>query len=295
MKETHKFGWFRTKYPPGFEGSKHRYATKIPVRMGHGLSQHLIENKYLKKGDIVIDPFAGTGSLISIMSLYGFQCFGREIVPQFVDLSKDVIDKICYRPEYGKFPKGRPNGLKTLFHPIMEVGDALELRQFRPNNPTAIVTCLPVPQGRHCNGKGVTRGRIGDECGKNPEQHNEYNLDPRNLGNQTGEKYWSSIDSFLDQANMVLPPNGLLVAQITNYTEDKKVVEFDKALESHLTKMNFKIEEIIVAWRFDKPKPSFRGINKRKFHWSWYRETAVRHGSPPIYFEPTFICRRGEI
>ena len=120
----------------------------------------------------------------------------------------------------------------------MEVGDALELRQFRAFNPTAIVSCLPAPTGMHCNGGGDAKRRKGDECGKNPEKGNEYNFDTRNLGNQSDSDYWGSVDTFLDQASMILPPKGLLVIQSTNYVRDGEVIRLDYLMEEHLQKMD---------------------------------------------------------
>lgn len=112
------FGWVRGKKPPRLEGkgnaflgcayredgnySKREFPEKTPFDVGgecHSCSKpvYLLKEfieRYSEPGDLVIDPFAGSGSTGIACELSGRRFFGVEIVPEYVAVQLERFERL---------------------------------------------------------------------------------------------------------------------------------------------------------------------------------------------------------
>ena len=96
---------------------------------------------FTKKGELVLDPFAGVGGTLLGASLAGRKGFGFELNPKWVRIYQEIQENFLFK-DRGFFPRGEGAG-KSIEAPLIQ-GDCLELiKDIDDDSIDAIITDPP--------------------------------------------------------------------------------------------------------------------------------------------------------
>jgi len=245
---------------PGFKGWKQFFTDESithPAKMNLRLLSWILEN-FTKKGDLVLDPMAGTGSTIILAAIMGRHGIAVEYEPRFCEMIRENI-KLTLR-QATLTPKGRMTCIQ---------GDARELSKLLKESD-AIITSPPF--GPSTRGGGIFKEGYkapGEEEVSDPglpERHaRPLSDDPRNIDNleygevdavvtsppysltregsdriatgidvKTGKSLWNKTGSEFSEGNIQKLPHGDVDAVITSPPYEGSVPAYDEGwLEEH--------------------------------------------------------------
>ena len=97
-------GWGKNLIPEAFS-----HPAKVSFSLVAKIYDHAINEKWIKKGDLILDPFSGIGGFAFHALCYGLNFIGVELEQKFVDLGQQNIEL------WNRKMKGWPNlGMATI-------------------------------------------------------------------------------------------------------------------------------------------------------------------------------------
>lgn len=140
---------------------------------------------------------------------------------------------------------------------------------------------------------GATAKRA-DWGGNRRASSNRYNIEnPGQLGNSTGDTFWSASRLILEQSHSILAPGAHAIFVVKDFVRNKKIVPFCEQWAELCEKVGFKLVHIHRSWLIERKGAQYRldggeddlSIQRKSF----FRLLAERKGSPKIDFE-TILC-----
>jgi DNA modification methylase len=161
--------WFIHRPPP-------RDKTKLlhPAAFPESLAREFIEF-FTKRGQLVLDPFLGTGSTLLACVMSGRSGIGVEVVEKWARIAKTRIDEFLHT-------KFKNNSTSLVSEPIIKVilGDSLNIaRMWSENNFPLIDYCITSPPYWNQLKRNSVRQRERSFQGLDTK----YSEDPNDIGN----------------------------------------------------------------------------------------------------------------
>ncbi len=201
-KEWLKFqkSWF-IHNPP----RRRKEVLRHPAKFPETLAQEFIEF-FTKRGQVVFDPLAGTGSTLVAALRAGRQAYGIELNPRYVQLAQQWIDE-----EISQLPPHLPVPSVRLFQ-----GDALKapeiLSRFSIPPIDYLLTSPPYWNMLHAPGFETQKERRNS-----PEKDVVYSNDPADLGNiDEYEVFLDRLCQLFANLKPFLRPNAYLTIIVKN-------------------------------------------------------------------------------
>jgi hypothetical protein len=118
-----------------------------------------------------------------------------------------------------------------------------------------------------------------------------------NIGNATGETFWSAAHQIVTESFAILKPGGTAVWVVKAFVRDKKVVDFPGDWRKLCERVGFEtLCEIHASLVAEETKSHlFDGeVTTRRERKSFFRRLAEKKGSPPIDYETVYFMRKPE-
>ena len=204
--------------------------TKTPeeVRMHHPamfpveLCRRLIRI-YTKKGDVVLDPFMGSGSTVIAARDLERVGIGIDINPAFVDLAKRRLSK-------------QKTLLSSVNQPRIYCGDSVNLTKFVEPESVDLVITSPPYWFIH------KRKRTADY--KKPRPYSEL---PRDLGNiEDYGRFMESLREIFSKVREVLKPGKRCVVIVMDIRVQSLFIPFHVDVIDMMREIGFSLEDIII-------------------------------------------------
>lgn len=158
-----------------------------------------------------------------------------------------------------------------------------------------IVTSPPWEQnGANLGDVGNTNAMRQEISAQSVKRDDAYGQSEGQLGNSTGETYWSAMRLVYDQCRLALTPGGYMAVVIKDYVKNRARVPLcDQTLEL-LTALGFAAVERIHAMLVKESTRQglFGAETKRKERKSFFRRLAESKGSPRIDYEEVLVVRK---
>ncbi|MBN1536948.1 MAG: hypothetical protein JW908_09475 [Anaerolineales bacterium] len=167
-KEWLKFqkSWFIHNPPP-----RRKYVLRHPAKFPETLAQEFIEF-FTKKGQVVFDPLAGTGSTLVAALRSGRHCYGVELNPAYAEIARQVVAE----------EKSALGLSADSFTAEIIPGNALEIINLLAAHPIPpvnyVLTSPPYWDMLHASGAQTQKARR-----ESAEMDVFYSDDPNDLGN----------------------------------------------------------------------------------------------------------------
>jgi hypothetical protein len=149
---------------------------------------------------------------------------------------------------------------------------------------------------------GVNLGGVGDTAAMRQQIHNSvkrdeaYGSDPANIGNDTGDTFWTAARVIVEQTYAALKPGGYAAWVCKDFVRKGKRVPFSDQWEALCAAVGFEPVERIAAMLVDDHGDQldiFGGATaRRKERKSFFRRLAEAKGSPRIDHEDVIIMRK---
>ena len=124
----------------------------------------------------------------------------------------------------------------------------------------------------------------------------DYGDHPANIGNDTGETFWSAARQIVEQTYAVLKPGGYAAWVTKRFIRKGQIVEFSDQWEALCEAVGFERVERIHALLVDdhgEQLDIFGGaVARRKERKSFFRRLAEKNGSPRIDHEDVIVMRK---
>lgn len=142
--------------------------------------------------------------------------------------------------------------------------------------------------------QAVRRGRDPNKPGTVMHLTTEpYGTSPGNVGNQSGDDFWTAARLIVDQVYGLLKPGGVSVWVCKRFVKDKKIVEFSQQWAMMCEAAGFKVMHWHKAWLVEDKGTQYdlfgNGHKKEIARKSFFRRLAEKRGSPAIDWEDV-IC-----
>lgn len=142
---------------------------------------------------------------------------------------------------------------------------------------------------------GIVGAAGGLRSRDNPSSNQEYGATKGQIGNTSGDTFWSAARDIVAECHALLKPGGTAVWIVKAYVKDKKLVDFPNDWRRLCEAVGFRTElevramlvrEEAVPDLFDGPQV------RRRERKSFFRRLAERKGSPPIDYEVVWFMRK---
>lgn len=119
-----------------------------------------------------------------------------------------------------------------------------------------------------------------------------------NVGNSTGETFWSAAKQIVEESFAILKPGGVAVWVVKAFVRDRQIVDFPGDWRKLCEAIGFEtfteahamlVHEEVRSHLFDGE------VTKRRERKSFFRRLAEKKGSPPIDFEVVYFMRKPEV
>ncbi len=224
---------YETSYPPDrtHHLRKKHGAMKPPQLMAEIISF------FTKKGELVLDPFAGVGGTLLGAELAGRRAFGIELNPLWVEIYRRITAE--YREFNGELVPAAEAGLNgRLLASEMLSGDCLDLmKQFDAGSFAAIIADPPY---------GCNHGSTGF---KKETNFNMNSYDRRDLGNSRDyQEFLSKIEAFGKEAFRLLLPMRYLVLLIGDRYHHGEYLPLGYMVAESLRETGFRWKGTRIWW-----------------------------------------------
>lgn len=122
-----------------------------------------------------------------------------------------------------------------------------------------------------------------------------YGSTPGNMGNSTGDTFWSAARAIVDQVYSILKPGGVAIWVCKRFVKDKAIVEFSQQWARMCEAAGFQVVHWHRAWLVEEKGTQYdlfgNGHHKTTARKSFFRRLAEKRGSPAIDWEDV-ICMR---
>lgn len=186
------------------------------------LVQRLLEI-YTKQGDVILDPFMGSGSTLVAAHVLNRQSIGFEITPEFINLTKQRLANNISE-QTGSFQSQ------------IYAEDARQItRHIAPNSIDLIITSPPYWD--------IHRQRRTAD-GKHPRPYSNSSQD---LGNKkTYEGFLAALETIFDQLFLVLKPGNWCILVVMDLRKRNRFYPFHINCITKMEKTGFELEDIII-------------------------------------------------
>jgi hypothetical protein len=123
----------------------------------------------------------------------------------------------------------------------------------------------------------------------------DYGSSNGQLGNTSGDTYWSAVAEIYRQCFLALKPGGHIAVVVKSYVKAGKIVPLPEQTWKLLQHVGFEPVERVRAMlvKEDSHPGLFDGpVVKKTERKSFFRRLAERKGSPPIDFEEVLFLRK---
>lgn len=224
---------YETSFPPDrtHHLRKKHGAMKPPQLMAE------IVSFFTKRGELVLDPFAGVGGTLLGAELAGRQALGIELNPIWVEIYHKIITD--YQEFNGELVLAGEAGEKGhVFGSKMLSGDCLDLmRQFKPETFAAIIADPPY---------GCNHGSTGFKSETNFNMNSD---DERDFGNSRDyQDFLAKIETFGVEAYRLLLPKRYLVLLVGDRYHCGEYLPLGYMVADALRKTGFKWKGTRIWW-----------------------------------------------
>jgi len=194
---------------------------KHPAMFPIELCKRLIEI-YTHKGEVVLDPFMGSGSTVVSASILGRKGIGIEINPKFVNLAKSRLMIGVSSDEQ--------------LQPEIYCDDAKNLLEYVKESSVDLVVTSPPYWSIH------RRKRSADYKEARPYSEME-----RDLGNiESYEDFMVALKEIFGKVKTVLKPNGHCIIIVMDIRVGSTFIPFHSDVANMMRELGFKFEDIII-------------------------------------------------
>ncbi len=161
----------------------------------------------------------------------------------------------------------------------------------------AIITSPPYAQTQVIGRDQINRDNFGKGCdltrGHKALAEKNYIGSDGQLGNTTGETYWSAVAAIYDQCRIALKPGGVLCCVMGNYVKQGKILDLCGQTWALLQHLGFEPLERIRALKSTTVEHDglFEPIRRTKIRVSFFRRLAIQKGSPDPGGEEVLFLR----
>ena len=208
-KEWVKFqkSWFIHNPPP-----RRKDVLRHPAKFPETLAQEFIEF-FTKKGQVVLDPMAGTGSTLVAALRAGRSSYGIELNPGYAAIARQVVSEEC--AALGEAAIG-------LRAEVIE-GNAAHVAEHAAAHPIPLIdyvlTSPPYWDMLHARGAGTQKKRRAS-----PELDVFYSDDPQDLGNvAVYEEFLDRLVHIYEALQPFLKPRAYLTIIVKNVKKGGKI------------------------------------------------------------------------
>ena len=154
---------------------------------------------YTHRGELVIDPFIGSGTTLVAARDLDRNCVGFDLHQKYIDLCNERLSQIT---------------LATTSQQLAVPSDAREIADYLEPNTVSFVFTSP-PYANLLNRKRLNKSRRGD-LRKNEQflKVEQYSQDPRDLGTLTPEKYQEAMTEIFGKLRPAVKPGGHVMIDI---------------------------------------------------------------------------------
>lgn len=197
-------------------------ALKHPAMFPAALPGRLIE-MFTKKNDLVLDPFAGTGSTLIAASERERKAIGIELSSQFISMYKDRLKQTeLFNAKHGE---------SKIFH-----DDSLNLKKYVKTNSVQLTVTSPpywdiLNQERTADGKAV----------RNYGKHRE------NLGNiHDYNEFLNSLAAIFSEVFQITKIGGYCCVVLMDIRKKDRYFPFHMNLSQFMEQIGFELDDIII-------------------------------------------------
>jgi DNA modification methylase len=191
---------------------------------------------FTKKGEVVLDPFAGVGSTLKACAIEGRKGIGFELNPKYADLTEQRLAL--------EVP-GEPSALEKQ---DVRVGDArLLINNLYENSLDLIVTSPPYWNILHKVDHKAKQERLDHEL------DTKYSDDKRDLGNiEKYDDFLEELAKILGAAGRALKPKKHMVVIVSDFRDKSRFVMFHADIATALAKYQLELRGITVLYQRHK-------------------------------------------
>lgn len=179
-------------------------------------------NMYSKKGDVVLDPFLGTGTTVTAAIKERRNAIGIELTDRFFEVASDTVLEAAESSEFALF-NSEPLGKYKLYK-----GDCSEVLKKIPDNKVQLTITSPPYADlihkvvedrtlRHKNSTFVT---------ENNATTNLYSDDSRDLGNMHMEQYICKVEEIMRELFRATKPGGYNAWVVKDFRDTKNKIPY---------------------------------------------------------------------
>lgn len=316
-------------YSEGWKGEITPEAFAHPAKYSRALIRHIylhmLEEGWLRTGNRVIDPFGGVALGARDAMALGLDWLGVELEPRFVELGNQNIVLWEHRlrgvaqrgtarlvqgdsrelaafsqqpatisvssPPYSEARIGQESGQEQCGHNDQYGATPGQLGAMRAGDWQAAVSSPPFEKVQ-----GFQDKTFSDQWGPKQSRTTEpsgYGSTAGNIGNATGDTFWTAARQIVEQVYQVLEPGGHAAWVVKGYVKNKQLVDFPGQWQALCEAAGFTTLHIHRAWLVEERGMQFdlegNGHSKQVERKSFFRRLAEQKGSPRIDFE-TVIC-----
>ena len=160
------------------------------------------------------------------------------------DPNKSIEAEKRYRANHPELEGIRPKALEPYGDSPGQLG-AMKMGE-PPAGIVQVDACVSSPPWESCEPtrddsfryEGKPLGSTGDHYGNHPGQ----------IGNITGDTFWSAAKIIMEQCHAVLAPGGVAIWVLKAFVRNKKIVDFPGQWEALCNSCGFETIEVIRAW-----------------------------------------------
>jgi DNA modification methylase len=191
---------------------------------------------FTKKGEVVLDLFAGVGSTIKACAIEGRKGIGFELNPKYVELTKKRLALEV---------KGEPASIEKQ---DVKTGDArILIKKIAENSLDLIVTSPPYWNILHKVDHKAKQER------QDQDLDTKYSDDKRDLGNiEKYDDFLEELAKILGAAGKALKPKKHMVVIVSDFRDKSRFVMFHADIANALAKYQLELRGITVLYQRHK-------------------------------------------
>ncbi len=212
-----------------YEGRDVRDKKLHPATFPIGLAKKVIK-LFSHKGELVIDPFVGSGTTLVAAQDTGRNAVGFDLQREYVKLSKKRLAENSQLFEGGK--------------QIAVCDNALHIAEYlAPETVTLLFTSPPYANLLNRKRKNKSRRhRKNEQLGK----IEQYSQDPRDLGTMTLDKYTAAMGDIFESIFPLLRPKAHCVINVPDMWWENKRITIHVSLIEELRHRGYELRNVII-------------------------------------------------